>query len=90
MKQHSIPVIHTLQPVELQHQSLDSRLRAVAREIMSCRELIRLRRGDLPICFHQSGVFHHGRDVEQFRYKVQLIYRKYGLTLAECVEDVAS
>ena len=81
-------VTHDLQPIELQHRSLDERLNEANRNIMRLPELGVLRRefagstDRVPVCFGLSRMI-GSNNVERYRNAVFRVYKEFGLELVE-------
>ncbi len=81
-------IIHDLQPIELQHRSLDERLNEANRNIMRLPELGVLRREfarsahRVPVCFGLNRMV-GSSNVELYRKAVFRVYKEFGLELVE-------
>ncbi len=85
-------VIHDLQPIELQHRSLDERLNEANKRIMRLPELGILRREfagsahSVPVCFGRRRMI-CSNNVERYRKAVFRVYKEFGLEFIEFVEE---
>ena len=81
-------IIHDLQPIELQHRSLDERLNEANRIIMQLPELGILRREfagsnhRVPVCFGLNRMI-GSNNVERYRNAVFRVYKEFDIELVE-------